>query len=279
MGFKFRKSIKLAPGVKLNLGKKSVGVSVGGKVAGVSYNTRTGAHARVSAPGTGMSYTTKIGGADQGRETAQQAPVDDDLHLLDGEGLVPTDGGGAPQKPQKPNRGKGIALAFVAGIIILGVVVGTSSGGSDAKRPATTRPRTETTTTGGSGSGSTHTGSATTKPDTPSTPSTPSTTPTTPTATPTEPAQPSTSAKQPTTPTPDPTPAPDPTPEPEPEPDPAPAEREIPHKENYHGHVYATKSGECYHYEAGCGGKNAKEITWDIVDSRHLRPCSKCVLK
>ena len=58
MSLRFRKSIKLAPGVKLNLGKKSVGVSVGGKYGGVSYNSRNGARARVSAPGTGLSYVT-----------------------------------------------------------------------------------------------------------------------------------------------------------------------------------------------------------------------------
>lgn len=60
MGFRYRKSIKIAPGVKVNVGKKSVGVSVGGKYGGVSVNSKTGARARVSAPGTGMSYTTKI---------------------------------------------------------------------------------------------------------------------------------------------------------------------------------------------------------------------------
>ena len=61
MGFRFRKSIKLAPGVKLNLGGKSMGLSVGGKYGGVSYNSRTGARSRISAPGTGLSYTSKIG--------------------------------------------------------------------------------------------------------------------------------------------------------------------------------------------------------------------------
>ena len=61
MGFRFRKSIKVAPGVKLNVGKKSVGVSVGGKYGGVSVNSKTGTRARVSAPGTGLSYTSKIG--------------------------------------------------------------------------------------------------------------------------------------------------------------------------------------------------------------------------
>ena len=62
MGLRFRKSIKIAPGVKLNLGSKSAGVSVGGKYGGVSVNSKTGARARVSAPGTGVSYSEKIGG-------------------------------------------------------------------------------------------------------------------------------------------------------------------------------------------------------------------------
>lgn len=62
MGLRFRKSIKLANGVKLNIGKKSVGISVGGKHGGVSYNTKSGTHARASLPGTGLSYTTKLGG-------------------------------------------------------------------------------------------------------------------------------------------------------------------------------------------------------------------------
>lgn len=81
-------------------------------------------------------------------------------------------------------------------------------------------------------------------------------------------------------PTPEPTPEPDPTPEPVPTPEPTPTpEREIPHKENYHGHVYATPRGECYHYEAHCGGENSVEITWDDVDRRCLRPCQTCVLR
>lgn len=61
MATRFRKSKNLGNGVKLNVGKKSVGVSVGGKYGGVSFNTRSGAHARASAPGTGVSYTTKLG--------------------------------------------------------------------------------------------------------------------------------------------------------------------------------------------------------------------------
>lgn len=62
MGLNFRKSIKIADGVKLNIGKKSAGVSVGGKYAGASFNSRSGARVRASLPGTGLSYTKKVGG-------------------------------------------------------------------------------------------------------------------------------------------------------------------------------------------------------------------------
>lgn len=71
MGFRFRKSIKVAPGVKLNVGKKSIGVSVGGKYGGVSINSKTGARARVSAPGTGLSYTSKIGNTSPKKSSAK----------------------------------------------------------------------------------------------------------------------------------------------------------------------------------------------------------------
>ena len=60
MGLRFRKSVKIAPGVKLNIGKKSVGVSVGGKHGGGSFNSKSGARARISAPGTGLSYSTSL---------------------------------------------------------------------------------------------------------------------------------------------------------------------------------------------------------------------------
>ena len=62
MGFRFRKSIKIAPGIKLNLGKKSAGLSIGNKYGGFSINSRSGLRSRVSVPGTGISYTQKIGG-------------------------------------------------------------------------------------------------------------------------------------------------------------------------------------------------------------------------
>lgn len=59
MATRFRKSKKVGP-VRVNVGKKSVGVSVGGKVAGVSVNSKTGTKTRVSIPGAGVSYTNNI---------------------------------------------------------------------------------------------------------------------------------------------------------------------------------------------------------------------------
>ncbi|MDI7818027.1 DUF4236 domain-containing protein [Clostridioides difficile] len=57
MGFNFRKSINLGGGVKLNLGKKSVGISAGIKGARVSVNSKGRKSAILSIPGTGISYT------------------------------------------------------------------------------------------------------------------------------------------------------------------------------------------------------------------------------
>ena len=57
MGFNFRKSINLGGGLKLNLGKKSVGISAGVKGAIVSVNSKGRKSATLSIPGTGISYT------------------------------------------------------------------------------------------------------------------------------------------------------------------------------------------------------------------------------
>lgn len=57
MGLRFRKSIKLGKGVKLNLGKKSVGLSVGGKGARFSVNSKGRTTTTLGIPGTGLSYS------------------------------------------------------------------------------------------------------------------------------------------------------------------------------------------------------------------------------
>lgn len=57
MGLRLRKSIKILPGVKLNLSKTGASVSLGGK--GLSYNIgKKGNKATVGLPGSGISYST-----------------------------------------------------------------------------------------------------------------------------------------------------------------------------------------------------------------------------
>lgn len=72
MGFRFRRTIKVAPGVRLNIGKKGISTSVGRRGAGVTFGPK-GTTAHVGIPGTGMSYTSKIGSKKQSTShTSQQ---------------------------------------------------------------------------------------------------------------------------------------------------------------------------------------------------------------
>jgi hypothetical protein len=58
MGFRFRKRIRLAKGLWINLSKKAGSVSVGGR--GVTLNiSKGGLHETVGLPGTGLSYQTR----------------------------------------------------------------------------------------------------------------------------------------------------------------------------------------------------------------------------
>lgn len=57
MGFKFRKSVKIAPGVRMNLGTKGASVSFGGKGFRKTYSTSGRKTTTVGIPGTGLSYS------------------------------------------------------------------------------------------------------------------------------------------------------------------------------------------------------------------------------
>lgn len=59
MGFRFRKSIKLFPGVKLNFSKSGVSASIGKPGATVNISDR-GTKTTVGIPGTGISYSENI---------------------------------------------------------------------------------------------------------------------------------------------------------------------------------------------------------------------------
>lgn len=57
MGLRFRKSMKIAPGVKLNLNKKSAGMTLGGKGINYTVNTKGTRTSSIGLPGTGVYYT------------------------------------------------------------------------------------------------------------------------------------------------------------------------------------------------------------------------------
>lgn len=62
MGIFFRKSVKVAPGVRLNFGKKGTSVSVGPRGAKVNFSKR-GTYLNTSIPGTGIYMREKISGS------------------------------------------------------------------------------------------------------------------------------------------------------------------------------------------------------------------------
>lgn len=73
MGLRFRKNIKILPGVKLNFGKKSAGVSVGTTGARYSVNSSGRKTSTVGVPGTGLSYS-KSSSSKKGKGSSSGLP-------------------------------------------------------------------------------------------------------------------------------------------------------------------------------------------------------------
>lgn len=60
MGWNFRKSFKVLPGVRINIGKKGVSTSIGTRGAKVTINSKGQTRFTAGIPGTGLSYTTRL---------------------------------------------------------------------------------------------------------------------------------------------------------------------------------------------------------------------------
>ena len=78
---RFRKRFKLAPGVKFNINKKSLGLTLGARGANLTYNTKGQRTASVGLPGTGLWYrdTKKVGSSRTGAEYNKPMPNADDI--------------------------------------------------------------------------------------------------------------------------------------------------------------------------------------------------------
>ena len=76
MGFRFRKSINLGKGVRINFNKKSAGISFGTKGARYSINSNGRRTASVGIPGTGLYYTKTSGGSSHKKTLKQNKKTD-----------------------------------------------------------------------------------------------------------------------------------------------------------------------------------------------------------
>lgn len=110
MGIRFRKSMKIAPGVRLNFGKNSVGISAGVKGARVSVNSKGRVTKTLSVPGTGLSYvtTSQLGSSDSKKQNTPPAPPEPPQNNLSN----------GPKEPKKiPRWLIYVIIALIAGMI------------------------------------------------------------------------------------------------------------------------------------------------------------------
>ena len=112
MGLRYRKSIKIAPGVRLNVNKKSVGVTVGGKGLHYTVNSKGQTTKTVGIPGTGLSYSETSG---RKRATAPQQTADVDI--------VPQAPAEKKQRPPKVRADTRFCDPADRGNIVLGVLL------------------------------------------------------------------------------------------------------------------------------------------------------------
>jgi hypothetical protein len=73
MGWRFRKSFKLFPGVRVNLSKSGLSTTIGQGPFSVNVGPR-GTSANISIPGTGISYHQKLSGGSSTQKTQQFLP-------------------------------------------------------------------------------------------------------------------------------------------------------------------------------------------------------------
>lgn len=61
MGFRFRRSIKILPGLRINLSKKGVSsITLGRRGASLNISRKGGKRVTVGIPGTGLSWQTRL---------------------------------------------------------------------------------------------------------------------------------------------------------------------------------------------------------------------------
>jgi hypothetical protein len=117
MGWRFRRSVKIAPGVRLNFGKSGVtSWSVGGRGARVTFGKR-GVTRTMGIPGTGLSYTERISGPPR---TSTDAALPVEPPEPDRFGLV------RPTAPESAGVARLVFLGLAVALVPAAVVFGAS---------------------------------------------------------------------------------------------------------------------------------------------------------
>jgi hypothetical protein len=98
MSFRFRKSFKLFPGVRLNLSKSGLSISAGIPGATLNFGTR-GAAVTVGIPGSGLSYRANLGGQRPAPTRGDETPYRDSAPSPPSFVPAPDGGGGGGAPP------------------------------------------------------------------------------------------------------------------------------------------------------------------------------------
>ena len=112
MGLRFRKSFKVAPGVKFNVNKKSVGVTVGTKGAHYTVNSKGTKTKSVGIPGTGISYV----------ETENMGTQKNEAHSSNSN----------RKEKSKPSRVIGCSVELLVFFFLIYILVSVFFGGNDS---------------------------------------------------------------------------------------------------------------------------------------------------
>ena len=75
MSFRFHRSMKLLPGIRLNFGKRGIGISAGVRGLRVGVDSRGKAYTSAGIPGTGLSVRKYTQKGDREAQQYQKADV------------------------------------------------------------------------------------------------------------------------------------------------------------------------------------------------------------
>lgn len=95
MGVRFRRTVTLVPGIRLNLSGSGLSVSAGPRGASVTFG-RNGIYGNVGVPGSGLSYRTRLDTPRNRSNRAEQQYVPMSARVLDDGSVLVTDPDGHP---------------------------------------------------------------------------------------------------------------------------------------------------------------------------------------